>query len=131
MNPVSSIAKPEQNWTEGATDAKGGRPRRAYKRSPALANSTWYKGILVSQMAGTADNDGAFDLVISKVKRSTEPPPHLHSREDEVFYILSGEMNFYVDGQVFTVTGGNACFFLAEYPTHFFLRLRMSTLSRS
>ena len=32
---------------------------RAYKRSPALTNSTWYKGMLHSQMAGTADNKGA------------------------------------------------------------------------
>ena len=39
---------------------------RAYKRSPAFTNSTWYKGILVSQMAGTPDNNGAFDLVINK-----------------------------------------------------------------
>ncbi|HEX8893881.1 MAG TPA: cupin domain-containing protein [Terriglobales bacterium] len=120
MNTVSSIAKPEQNWTEGATDAKGESPRRAYKRSPALSNSTWYKGILVSQMAGTADNDGAFDLVISKVRRGTEPPPHLDSREDEVFYIFSGEMNFYVDGEVFTVTSGE-CMFLPRGVPHAFL----------
>jgi hypothetical protein len=45
---------------------------RAYKRSPALINSTWYKGMLHSQMAGTADNNGAFDFVISKMRRGTE-----------------------------------------------------------
>jgi hypothetical protein len=45
---------------------------RAYKRSPALTNSTWYKGMLHSQMAGTADNNGAFDFVISKIRRGTE-----------------------------------------------------------
>ena len=120
MNTVSSIAKPEQNWTGEATDAKGASPRRAYKRSPALANSTWYKGILVSQMAGTADNDGVFDLVISQVRRGTEPPPHVHSREDEVFYILSGQMNFYVDGEVFAVTSGE-CIFLPRAVPHAFL----------
>lgn len=38
-------------------------PLRAYKRAPALSNSTWYKGMLVSQMAGTAENNGAFDLL--------------------------------------------------------------------
>ena len=48
----------------------GARPKtspRAYKRSPALTNSTWYKGMLHSQMAGTADNNGAFDFVISRM----------------------------------------------------------------
>ena len=93
---------------------------RAYKRSPALTNSTWYKGMLVSQMAGTADNNGAFDLVLSKMRRGTEPPPHVHSREDEFFYVLSGEIRVYVDGEVFAVTAGE-CMFLPRRRPHAFL----------
>src|SRR5215469_10928207 len=73
---------------------------KAYKRSPALSNSTWYKGILISEMAGIADNNGAFDLAIGRMGRGTEPPPHVHSREDEFFYVLSGEIRFYVDDDV-------------------------------
>lgn len=92
---------------------------RAYKRSPALSNSTWYKGILVSQMAGTADNNGAFDIAISKMRRGTEPPPHIHSREHEFMYLLSGEMRFYVDGEVFQVTAGE-CMFLPRLKPHAF-----------
>jgi mannose-6-phosphate isomerase-like protein (cupin superfamily) len=123
---------------------------RAYKRSPALTNSTWYKGNLIrshfkillqgesprkirgrttimaflrqflSQMAGTADNNGAFDLTISKVRRGTEPPPHIHSREDEVFYVLSGEMRVYVGREVFPVAAGE-CMFLPRRKPHAFL----------
>ena len=93
---------------------------RAYKRSPALANSTWYKGMLHSQMAGTADNGGAFDFLIAKLGRGTEPPPHVHSREDEFIYLLSGGMRFYVDGEVFTVTAGE-CTFLPRRRPHAFL----------
>jgi len=93
---------------------------RAYKRSPALSNSRWYKGILLSRMAGPMDNNGAFDFVVSKVKRGTEPPPHVHWREDEFFYLLSGEMKFYVDGQV--VSGGaGECVFLPRRVPHAFL----------
>ena len=58
-------------------------PLRAYKRAPALSNSMWHKGMLASVMAGTADNNGAFDFVISMARRGTEPPPHVHSRELE------------------------------------------------
>src|SRR6516165_1816260 len=93
---------------------------RAYKRSPALTNSTWYKGILVSQMAGTADNNGAFDLVINKMRRGTEPPPHVRSRDDEFFYVLSGEIRAYVDGEVSVVTAGE-CMFLPRRRPHAFL----------
>ena len=97
-----------------------GRPLRAYKRSPALPNSTWYKGILCSQMAGPADNNGAFDTVISRMRRGTEPPPHVHSREDEFFYMLSGEMTVYVDGEVFQLTAGE-CMYLPRRKPHAFL----------
>ena len=94
---------------------------RAYKRSPALTNSTWYKGILVSQMAGTTDNNGAFDLIIGKMRRGTEPPPHVHSREDELFYVLSGEIRVYVDGEVFTVAPGECMFLPRRKPHAFFI----------
>jgi uncharacterized cupin superfamily protein len=63
---------------------------KAYKRSPALRNSWWYKGMLMSQMAGNADNNGAFDVIVAKARRGTEPPPHVHSREDEFMYLLLG-----------------------------------------
>ena len=93
---------------------------RAYKRSPAPSNSTWYKGMLVSQMAGAADNDGAFDLAISKNRRGTEPPPHVHSREDEFLYVLAGELRVYVDGEVFSVSSGE-CTFLPNRRPHAWL----------
>jgi mannose-6-phosphate isomerase-like protein (cupin superfamily) len=93
---------------------------RAYKRSPALTNSKWYKGILVSQLAGTTDNNGAFDLIVTKMRRGTEPPPHVHSQEDELFYILSGAMRVYLEGEVFSVTAGE-CMFLPRRRPHAFL----------
>jgi mannose-6-phosphate isomerase-like protein (cupin superfamily) len=104
-------------------DRKGGQQvntLRAYKRSPALSNSTWYKGMLVSQMAGTADNEGAFDFAIAGWRPGTEPPPHVHEREHEFFYLLSGEIRVYVDGEVFSVTAGE-CMFLPVRKPHAFL----------
>ncbi len=89
---------------------------QAYKRSPSLENSTWYKGLLISQLAGGSDTDGAFDLVESKMRKGTEPPPHIHDREDELFYILSGEIKVFVDGQVFTVAAGESVFLPKRVP---------------
>jgi quercetin dioxygenase-like cupin family protein len=93
----------------GPSQRKEGNPLKtiqAYKRFPALENSTWYKGILVSQLPGGSDTGGAFDLVESKMKKGTEPPPHIHDREDELFYILAGDIRVFADGQVFTVAAG-------------------------
>jgi mannose-6-phosphate isomerase-like protein (cupin superfamily) len=91
----------------------------AYKRAPDLSNSTWYKGVLNSLMAGKKDNDGAFDFCIIRMKRGTEPAPHVHSREHEFFYILSGEVRLFVDDEVFELTTGN-CIYLPLGRPHAF-----------
>jgi quercetin dioxygenase-like cupin family protein len=83
---------------------------KAYKRSPSLENSTWYKGILMSQIAEKSDNGGVFDLTVAKIRKGTEPPPHVHARDDEFFYILSGSIRFYTEGQVFDVGAGESMF---------------------
>jgi len=83
---------------------------KAYKRAPDLSNSTWYKGILSSLMAGKEDNNGAFDFCVVRMRPGTEPPPHVHSREHELFYILSGEVRLFVDDEVFDLTTGDSMF---------------------
>ena len=84
MSATDTVTK-QRSTTGNTQDGQQSSTLRPYKRSPALTNSTWYKGMLHSQMAGTGDNNGAFDFVISKIRRGTEPPPHVHSREDEFF----------------------------------------------
>jgi quercetin dioxygenase-like cupin family protein len=89
---------------------------QAYKRSPALENSTWYKGILISQLAGSSDTDDSFDFVESKMKKGTEPPPHVHDREDEFFYILAGEIKVFANNRIFTVAAGESVFLPKKVP---------------
>jgi quercetin dioxygenase-like cupin family protein len=93
---------------------------KAYKRSTSLENSTWYKGILATQLAGEADTGGALDFVVSKMRKGTEPPPHVHERDDEFFYILSGSIRFYTGGQVFEVAADESMF-LPKGEPHAFL----------
>ncbi|WP_263385410.1 cupin domain-containing protein [Granulicella arctica] len=50
------------------------------------------------------------------MKKGTEPPPHVHEREDELFYILSGEIKVFVDGQVLTVAAGESVFLPKKVP---------------
>jgi mannose-6-phosphate isomerase-like protein (cupin superfamily) len=110
---AKSIKRPATTHTMEGRQATASR---AYKRLPGLSNSTWYKGTLIIQMAGTADNNGAFDLAIAKIRRGTEPPPHVHSREDEFFYVLSGELRSYVDERVIQVRAGECIFFPRRVP---------------
>jgi len=92
---------------------------KPYKTTPGLNNSTWYKGILTTQLAGFKDNGGAFDIAVIRMRQGTEPPPHVHSREHEFFYILSGEMQVYVGRQVFNLTPGESIFLPQKVPHAF------------
>jgi mannose-6-phosphate isomerase-like protein (cupin superfamily) len=93
---------------------------KAFKQSPSLEISTWYKGILTTQLVGEAGTGGAFDLVVSKMRKGTEPPPHVHSREHELYYIFAGEIKVYVEGEIFQVGAGD-CMFLPKGHPHAFL----------
>jgi quercetin dioxygenase-like cupin family protein len=48
----------------------------------------------------TDDAGGRFALVEVLAFRTTEPPLHIHHREDEAWYILDGHMTFYVGDEV-------------------------------
>jgi mannose-6-phosphate isomerase-like protein (cupin superfamily) len=60
------------------------------------------------------DGDGAagrFSIVESVASRATEPPLHIHHREDEAWFVLDGHMTFYVDGAPYKA--GTGTFVLA------------------
>jgi hypothetical protein len=60
-------------------------PLKAFKRAKSLGQSKSYMGILLSNLAEKQDTNGAFSLLEATLVPGTEPPPHEHSREDELF----------------------------------------------
>jgi quercetin dioxygenase-like cupin family protein len=58
---------------------------------------------------GNADTNGAAVIFQHDVPPMLGPPLHRHSREDEWFYVLDGEITFEIDGQrTILRTGGSA-----------------------
>ena len=106
-------------------------PLKAFKRATSLERSKWYMGGLITNLAEKKDTDGAFCLVESTLASGNEPPPHVHSREDELFYLLDGELDVYVGEEAFKVETGE-CIFLPKFKPHAFIirspRLRLLTL---
>jgi mannose-6-phosphate isomerase-like protein (cupin superfamily) len=104
---------------------------RAFKRAPALGLSQWENGNLTTNLAETKDTNGAFLLVEAMLAPGTEPPPHVHTREDELFYVLEGEFDVYVGKDAFKVKGGE-CVFMPRFRPHAFVirspRLRLLAL---
>jgi quercetin dioxygenase-like cupin family protein len=55
----------------------------------------WWQGSLMTIKARAEDTGGALGLVEAHFRQQGFGPPlHVHSREDEAFYILEGEIRF-------------------------------------
>ncbi|PYE51080.1 cupin domain-containing protein [Deinococcus yavapaiensis] len=65
------------------------------------------------------DTDGVFSLGLLTVEPGGGPPPHVHHREDEVFVMLSGELQVWTPQGWFTARSGDVVFLPADVPhTH-------------
>jgi len=104
---------------------------KTFKRSTSLELSTWYMGMLLTNLVEKEDSNGAFSLLEATLAPGNEPPPHVHSREDELFYVLEGEFDVYVGEEGFKVRKGE-CIFLPKLNPHTFVirspRLRVLIL---
>jgi quercetin dioxygenase-like cupin family protein len=81
--------------------------------------SIWVVGDFYTIKASAADTGGAFALIEAIVPPQAGPPPHLHRREDEAFYVLDGELEFQVDGRRISA-GAGAWVTLARGSLHTF-----------
>lgn len=77
---------------------------------PSLSNSYWYIGHLLSVLVKSADTNGLFSLLKMTEKKGLEPPPHTHTKEDETFMLLSGEIEFSVNNEIYHAVAGNIMF---------------------
>lgn len=50
-------------------------------------------------LATGEETGGAYCLAEATVPPGGGPPPHIHSREEEMFYVLDGEISFTVEGR--------------------------------
>jgi quercetin dioxygenase-like cupin family protein len=81
--------------------------------------SIWVIGDRYTIKCDGNDTSGAFALVEAIVPPGNGPPPHIHSREDEAFYILEGELQFHLEDRSFAATTGDWVT-LARHSLHFF-----------
>src|SRR5215467_10966329 len=97
-------------------------PLKAFRRTKSLETSTWYMSNLTTYLVEEEDYNGDFSLIEAVMEPGNEPPPHVHSREDELYYILEGEVDVYVGEEAFKVRTGECVFFPKLKPHVFAIR---------
>lgn len=74
--------------------------REVLEVPPGAGEAYWVVGDRVTIKATGKDTDGAYALFELLVLPEGGPPPHIHHREDEAFYVLEGEFEFWSQGAV-------------------------------
>ena len=103
----------------GVANMKPTGPIEFSRGRHSLDHSVWYNGSLMTFLATGEDTHGQFALIEAVARRDNVPPPHIHHREDEIFYVLEGEVVVTVGGRTIKGTAGTM-FFLPRDVAHSF-----------
>lgn len=75
-------------------------------RPPAEGRTFAVVGDVYRFLATGDDTNGKYALIDALVPPGGGPPPHVHSREEEGFYILEGKITLTVNGEKIEATTG-------------------------
>jgi quercetin dioxygenase-like cupin family protein len=75
------------------------------------ARSLWAMGVLVTCKLPSQMTGGAYALFEVATQPGSGPPPHIHHREDESFYVMEGEYEFLTEGSTVRVGAGSLLYF--------------------
>ncbi len=80
--------------------------RQAILMQPGQGSSYWVLGDLYTFKAVGEETGQAYALVEVQIQPQNGSPPHVHSYENEAFYIQEGTFEFQLDEQVVVATPG-------------------------
>lgn len=69
-----------------------------------------YNGGYFKTLINPQDTGGAMAMIDITLPRGVEPPPHIHKNEDEIFYLLEGNIRFQIGEKVIEAKAGDAVF---------------------
>ena len=71
---------------------------------------TWFLNGLMTTKVTTEETAGAYCVMEHLLTAAANPPRHTQTSEEEAFYVLDGEIEFEVDGDIVTATPGTFAF---------------------
>lgn len=87
-------------------------------QKPGIKNTIWYNGHSFSLLTTGEQTAMAFSLIYCHFRKGGEPPPHLHEKEDESYFILEGVIKFHVGSKTFLAKAGELVVLTKGFPHH-------------
>ena len=80
---------------------------RLYHRPVATGPAYWGPGDHYTFLVTGKESGGAYFAMEALVPPGGGPPPHIHTREDETFYLLEGEIEFLLGDELILAGAGD------------------------
>jgi len=93
---------------------------KAFARAVNVESTFAYMGSLMTFLAKGSETSGRFALMEFHTKPGNEPPPHVHEREHELYFVLEGAMRFYCEYKTLDIGVGDVVF-LPQGKAHAFI----------
>ena len=77
---------------------------------PGEGDAYWFLGTLATIKASAESTGGGVGVIENLAPQGCGSPLHVHSREDEWFYVIEGELTFWVDGRRSVAPAGSFVF---------------------
>ena len=84
------------------------REGKVFVRGAVVENTMFYMGSLMTLLASSDETNNGFNLLEYRSQPGHEPPPHIHINQDELLYILEGEIVVYCQDQKLFVRSGDS-----------------------
>ena len=68
--------------------------------------ATWFLNGLMTVKASNADTGGAYCLMEHVLTPASNPPMHIQTDEEEAFYVIDGQIELEVEGQLVRARAG-------------------------
>jgi quercetin dioxygenase-like cupin family protein len=88
-------------------------------QQPNEGDALWFLGTLVTIKSSAESTDGRAGVTENLAPRGGGSPLHVHRREDEWFYVLDGELTFWVGGETIVAPAGSFVYGPRDIPHTF------------
>ena len=113
------VPSQERASMEVLANAEADAASRTFAHEPGEGEAWWWIGMLATIKATAGQTGGQYTLVEILAPEGFASPLHVHHFEDEGFYILEGEMTFYVGDHIIKAQPGSFLFGPKEVPHAF------------